>query len=113
MMRARIATSITAGLFVIAAVGAPAAADPGGDPDDCPDGAVCFWTEDHFRGEMSVRDNPGQGCDPAPDGEIGSVVNNLDRPVVIFADDDCWDFVEAVDSGEAEPYVPTRAHAWR
>jgi hypothetical protein len=90
-MRKHIISGIAAGFFLATALaGTAAATAPSGyDEPDCPDGAVCFWTGEDFNGDMTIRENPGMGCDAAPHGRIGSMINNLDRPVALFAGHHC------------------------
>jgi hypothetical protein len=91
MKRNRAITGVCAGLLTVTALAAPAAAAPeqSDDPENCPDGAVCFWEGPGFEGEMTVREHPGPNCDPVPGGNIGSMVNHLDRPVLLFIDEHC------------------------
>lgn len=112
-MRKRIMAAIAAGFFIIAALASPAAAhdkDKHGDPDDCPKHAVCFWTDHHFEGKMSVRWNPGPHCDKAPKGFIGSVVNNTDEKVWLYKDKHCDHLVDVVKPWKKDKKV--HAKSW-
>jgi hypothetical protein len=114
IMRKRIMASIAAGFFIIAALASPASAgDKGhhhGDPDDCPKHAVCFWTDHHFDGKMSIRWNPGPHCDKAPHGFIGSVVNNTDEKVWLYKDKHCDHLVDVVKPWKKDKKV--HAKSW-
>lgn len=114
MMRKRAVNGTAAALLAVAALGSPAAAAPVAEqtPDECPVGAVCFWTEPGFEGEMTVRENPGFGCDPVPHGKLGSIVNHLNRPVGLFADTACEEFVEVAAPFEPLEYVES-VSGWR
>jgi hypothetical protein len=111
-MRKRIMASIAAGFFIVAALGSPAAAgDKGHDgPHDCPHNAVCFWEDHYFKGDMSVRWNPGPHCDKAPDGFIGSVVNNTDKKIKLFKDKHCDHLVDVVKPDRKDKKV--HAKSW-
>ncbi len=114
-MRKRIMASIAAGFFIVAALATPASADWGDDDDhdddgprDCPRHAVCFWEEERFEGDMSVRwnwdrehgddndDDDDERCHRAPDHQIGSVVNNSRHSVKLYEDRHCDDLTEVV-----------------
>jgi hypothetical protein len=113
IMRKRIMASIAAGFFIVAALAAPAAAGDKGHhhgPHDCPHNAVCFWTDHHFKGEMSVRWNPGPNCDKAPDGFIGSVVNNTDKKIWLYKDKHCDHLVDVVKPDRKDKKV--HAKSW-
>jgi hypothetical protein len=112
-MRKRIMASIAAGFFIVAAMGSPAMAGNKhhhGSPHDCPHNAVCFWEDHYFKGDMSVRWNPGPHCDKAPSGHIGSVVNNLDEKVWLYKDKHCDHLTEVVKPHEWDKKV--HAKSW-
>ncbi|MCC3763560.1 peptidase inhibitor family I36 protein [Glycomyces sp. TRM65418] len=112
-MRKRIMAGIASGFFIVGALASPAAAGGGhdhDDPEDCPYNAVCFWEHKHFEGDMSIRWNPGTECDKAPDGKIGSVVNNLHQDVWLYSDWDCDNVTEVVEAHSWDAKV--HAHSW-
>lgn len=112
-MRKRIMAGIASGFFIVAALASPAAAGGGpdhDDPEDCPHNAVCFWEGKYFEGDMSIRWNPGPHCDKAPDGTIGSVVNNLDQKVWLYKDKHCDHLSEVVKPHKKDAKV--HAHSW-
>ncbi|MCD0447362.1 peptidase inhibitor family I36 protein [Glycomyces sp. A-F 0318] len=107
MMRERAVTGIAAGLFAVAALGAPATAAPAaeGDPHDCPEQAVCFWTEPNFEGDRTVREKPGFDCDPAPGGQVMSITNHLNRPVWLYLDESCEEGLAVLVPSQSLDYV--------
>lgn len=74
--------------------------------------AVCFWTGHNFHGKMSVRHDPGTGCDMAPAGHIGSLINRTDRDVWLFSDRNCQHWVGEVHPHSGDDDLWQDARSW-
>lgn len=106
-MRHRFTTVFAAALFAVAALTAPAAASPEGDPSACPDFAVCFWPEPFFNGQMEVVHDPARGTCLSPTTEFLSVANHSGRLLHLFSEAACEgsSHTETIFPGEEETFV--------
>ncbi|GAA4909497.1 peptidase inhibitor family I36 [Stackebrandtia albiflava] len=110
-----IGTGVAVGLLAAAAMAGSAAATPT-EPEQlgsCPLGAVCFYTEPYFQGEVEIAPGPSSPCQATGLSEgIASVANNLSRPVLVFEDEYCESTPVLVPPHGNHPVVQPPGLSW-
>lgn len=88
---AGVLSAVALGAATVLAIPTPAFAGA----SDCPDDYVCMWEDPNYTGSMYVRYRLGSNYRDKfeihwwnGDGEISAFVNNTDRYLILFDDDD-------------------------